>query len=194
MNEFTYALEIDYEKKSEFSLKYPTFNFTNCASICTWLDARRIAQLLGKRFQLRLHNIMVVYGFMSLVMTVILLASFGKYIPLLDYLEIEHVVTMMAYWLLVSTQLVHILFNFADMNVQTNNQIRQFIKIRELILRIVVQPDVIKTNPHTIPNRVQQIVIQQLRNKTKHLKGEEKTAAMEEGVKIAFEMTGTAID
>ena len=117
MNEFTYALEIDIEKKSEFSLKFPTFNFTNCSSLCTWLEARRIAQLLGKRFQLRIHNIIVAYCGASLFLTTVLLASFGKYIPLLDFLEIEHVITIVAYWLLISIQVVRVLFCTSNMNV-----------------------------------------------------------------------------
>ena len=80
--------------------------------------------------------------------------------------------------LLFSWQSLQIILPFSRINEQTNNQITQLIRIREVILRVILQPKYLKMNPVKIPVRLQQILLRQLRLKTRDLEGEERIDKM----------------
>ena len=50
LNEMTNALIIDFPKKDDHSIKYPTLNILDGPSLVTWLEARKICIEVGARY------------------------------------------------------------------------------------------------------------------------------------------------
>ena len=80
------------ENKSKVSYKYPTINFFDPDSLSTWLEARKIAQEMGMRFNSRLDHISGIYIISSLVLSTMTLLYLGGYFEFLEQIRLEHLV------------------------------------------------------------------------------------------------------
>ena len=67
-------LLIDFLQKTSVSIRMPTLNFADPASVTTWLDLRRVVFDTGRRFTFRLNIIKNV--FLCLTLSAILFCFF----------------------------------------------------------------------------------------------------------------------
>ena len=81
LNELTNALELDFEMKDAISVRYPTINFCDAMSLATWMEARRLAFSIGKRFTKRIHYFVLCFLIVAIVYSVIFLMFAADYVP-----------------------------------------------------------------------------------------------------------------
>ena len=72
--------------------------------------------------------------------------------------------------------------------------LKRLINIREQVLRVCVHPEVIRMRPNYFNNRLQQLLIMSLRDKTSELNGDEKFKEMNVQAKVIYDTLGTAIE
>ena len=118
----------------------------------------------------------------------------GGYIPIAYGMEWKESLNVTVWLLLFSQQSLQIIYPFSQINEQTNSQITQLIHIREVILRVILQPKYLRMNPVRVPVRLQQILLRQLRLQTQDLEGEERFERMQELASEVYEQLGSAIN
>ena len=86
----------------------------------TWLETRRLAFILGARFHFRIQIFIGIFFIESFILLVLLIGSLGQYHTVFENLEVEHIVVMSLYTLIVNVNILQILFFVAEINVGTN--------------------------------------------------------------------------
>ena len=158
MNELTNALDLDFENKDASSIQYPTINFCCAESLATWLEARKIVQMIGARFALRVHSQTLVFLIFSILCLVSSIAYLAGYVPE-GVLIRANVIQLFAYTIGWNVLTLKVMLACANQNVQTNKQIKLLIHTRDQIKRIVNEPCYLAMNPNTMQVRIQQLIL-----------------------------------
>ena len=122
------------------SIKYPTIDFFDPNSLATWLEARKIAQEMGMRFNSRLDHVTGIYIITSAILMSLTLLYLGGYAPFLDYLPVEQLIQVFVITFVMHVHCFRMIIPIALINEEVINQIKKLNRIRSIIFRFVINP------------------------------------------------------
>lgn len=109
------------DNKKKVSYIYPTINFFDPDSLSTWLEARKIAQGMGMRYNYRLDHVTSIYIISSLVLTAMNLLYLGGYFEFLEQIRIENLVQFFVITFLHIFYCFRAIHPIAMINEETSN-------------------------------------------------------------------------
>ena len=189
----TTSLDLVIENKEGATILFPTINFLDAQSLNTWLEMRRVALSVGSRYTIRLYYLTITFLIVVGVFTLgLILAVAGDSeidydLPRGQLVQLGFIFAFLIYYT------IQIVMPVSHINQMTVEQIKKFILIREVLLRLVTQPEWLKKPRGTVYNRYQQVAMMILHNETKDLKGDERFEKKEELATKMYERIGDAI-
>ena len=120
------------------------------------------------------------YFIVILIAQLILIFAVASFFVPYDIFNYEQWVSFLLHTLFLLVFILMILLPNSFLNKETEEQIKRLTRIREVYQRIVRDDEILRANPVTINNRIQQLALMLLRKETSDLTGDEKFDSMQE--------------
>ena len=142
----------------------PIINFLDRKSLLSWLEVRKMVLEVGARFQTRIQYYSSFHLVLFLVMAGFLFATASGLGLSFSVLNIEQWVSFSILFVYLGTFVFMFLMPNAYLNQEMEWQIKRLLKVKTVYQRIIRDDGMLKANPITINNRIQQLALMLLRH------------------------------
>ena len=142
----------------------PIINFLDRKSLLSWLEVRKMVLEVGARFQTRIQYYSSFHLVLFLVMAGFLFATASGLGLSFSVFNIEQWVSFSILFVYLGTFVFMFLMPNAYLNQEMEWQIKRLLKVKTVYQRIIRDDGMLKANPITINNRIQQLALMLLRH------------------------------
>ena len=154
MRWFSGALELDSSKKDSISIQIPVLNFLDTDTLITWFKARNIALRLGVNFKNRINVYLHFFTAATVILDIFFLLVLSNLVSvsLMSnelWLMLSLITIIQNIWTIIAV------YSYAMLNNTVRDQVKRVTQIKQLLLGLVHDQDLMGAEPKDVQNPTQ---------------------------------------
>ena len=147
------ALCINLQRKNKITIRLPTINFIDPASITSWVEARTLVLDLGSRFTIRVQYYMSIFISVTAIGILYGLATGAGYINW-KYLSIKQWICAGSEVFVLSCLCLMTMWSYSYVNEQSRTQLKRLVMLQRFLQRLVTDDLILSSNSKEIRQQI----------------------------------------